>query len=46
MLKRLRKTHRNQLSIGFMVTCTHKSIQEICIHIVEGVGGGVGGIIS
>ena len=32
MLKRLRKTHANQLGIGFMNTYTHKPTQEIYIH--------------
>ena len=36
MLKRLRKTHTNQLGIGFMNTCTHKPTQEIHIHIMGG----------
>ena len=34
MLKRLKKTHTNQLGIGFMNICTHKSTQEIYIHIM------------
>ena len=33
MLKRVRKTHTSQLSIGFMSTCTHKS-KQACIALL------------
>ena len=36
MLKRLRKTHTSQLSIGFMNTCTHKPTQEIYVYTLQG----------
>ena len=39
MVKRRRKTHTSQLSIGFMNTCTHKSAQEIYIHTTRRIGG-------
>ena len=32
--KKQKKTHTNQLCIGFMNPCIHKPTQEICIYIM------------